>query len=141
MTQHHEIVGMVRRSDHRTSVLAAASVKRVTLRELVLRHAAAAEARGITDDDLKAAWPEKPESSVRKRRTELAQENRLIETAYVRTNRQGQEERVWVHRDFHHNPPPIREREKVVSKSDQIVRLEAEVRRLQRILDSNGIAS
>lgn len=122
--------GMVRLNDHTTSILAAHHVKRVTIRERVLNIARDAGTVGITDDELKAAHPDSPESSIRKRRTELAQENYLLETARTRRNRHGQMERVWMHRDWHLDPPPIVEREKVESKDDQIARLEAEVKRL-----------
>lgn len=126
MADLFEIEGMVRKPDHPTSIAAAAKVKRVTIRALVEREAIMAGPRGIIDDELKATYPDRPESSFRKRRTELTQENHLLDTGRTRVNRQGQEEKVWMHRDFHHAPPPVKEREKPVSKSDRLVRLEAQ---------------
>lgn len=133
------IDGMVRKPDHSTSVAAAQTVKRQTLRQLVEEHALGVGGRGFIDDDLKAAWPDSPESSVRKRRSEMAEENLILETGRTRLNRKGQSEKVWMHRQFHHNPPPIVERQKKPSRADEIVRLEAEVTRLKHILDANSI--
>jgi hypothetical protein len=136
----HDIQGMVRRDDHRTSVDAAINLKarRFTLREQVIEFAKASLAHGLTDDELKTARPETPESSLRKRRTELAQENILVETGVTRVNRHGQDEKVWMHRDFHPSPPPIVERD-ISAKPSRIARLEAEIERLKAILDAHGI--
>lgn len=133
------IEGMVRKPDHSTSVQAAQRVKRVTLRQLVEEMALDVGGRGFIDDDLKRCWPDTPESSVRKRRSEMAEENLILETGHTRLNRQGQSEKVWMHRQFHHNPPPIVERAQKLSRADQIARLEAEVTRLKRILDAHCI--
>jgi hypothetical protein len=123
--------GMVRHPDYATSIMAATKVRKMTLRQAVLHEALRSRGHGITDDELKAIYPRTPESSVRKRRTELAQENVLLATGRVRKNRHGQEETVWMHRDFHHNPPPLMEREQPTSKAQQIVMLEARVRLLE----------
>lgn len=126
--------GMVRRLDHSTSVMAAHGVKRITLRQVVLDYALT-QPRGFTDHDLWALRPETPESSLRKRRSELAEENYLLDTGRTKTNENSQQAKVWLHRSFHHNPPPIREREQKISAADQIVRLEAENRALRAELD------
>lgn len=131
--------GMVRRPDHSTSVMAAQRVDRKTCREIVIEFALAAGPSGFIDDDLKAAWPDMAESTLRKRRTDMTVENRIIETGRTRTNRNNREERVWVHRQFHHNPPPIVVPEPKISRADMIVRLEAEIKRLKRLLADNNI--
>ena len=125
--------GMVRRDDHRTSYRAAAGVKRYTLREQVVDYALSAGVKGFIDDALKTVWFDRPESSLRKRRTELAQENILLDTGFTRLNRQGQYETVWVHRSFHPCPPPIVERQQPIGLKDENARLKA-------ILDAHGIA-
>jgi hypothetical protein len=125
---------MVRVPDHRTSITAATRVHRLTLRDAVLEAAHEARERGITDDELKVRYPDTPESSVRKRRTELTQENVLLDSGRVRKNRHGQEEKVWMHRAFHFNPPPLTEREQPISKAQQIVTLEARVRGLEHAI-------
>ncbi len=120
------IVGMVRHNDHSTSKRAASGVRRFTLRERVIEHARLTKNYGFTDDELKADHPQHPESSFRKRRTELAQENRIVETGALRANRFGQAEKVWVHRDFHPSPPPIVERD-TTPKQSKLARLEAQL--------------
>lgn len=129
----NDLSGMHRKPDHETSIKAAGKVRRFTLREQVIEFAKASLAHGFTDDDLKAAWPDKPESSLRKRRTELAQENVLVANGFERTNRHGQDEKVWVHRDFHPSPPDVVERD-VASKQSKLARLEAQVRLLREAL-------
>lgn len=128
MPEIYETVGMVRNRDHGTSVKAAAKVKRVTLRELALRFARDAGPGGFTDGELKSAYPEAPESSVRKRRTELAAENWLLDTGRTRTNEHGQEEKVWILRDFQRGiAPPLLEPEPKPSKAKRIAELEAAI--------------
>lgn len=134
----HPPKGTVRRNDHSTSRKAAVQVKRTTLRQIVLDYASR-RSDGFTDHDLWALRPETPESSLRKRRSELVEENRLLDTGRVRINENGQEAKVWIDRAFHHNPPPIVEREQKISRAEQIVRLEAEVERLRRILDQHNV--
>lgn len=130
------IKGMHRRNDHATSIKAARGVRRWTLREEVIQFALDAGYNGFTDDDLKAAWAYRPESSLRKRRTELTQENILLATALTRQNRFGQEERVWCHRDRHryvNGPiPPVVERD-TTPKQSQMARLKARVADLEDI--------
>jgi len=89
---------------------------------------------GFTDHDLWALRPETPESSLRKRRSELVEENRLLDTGRVRTNGNGQEAKVWIDRAFHHNPPPIVEREQKISSAEQIKRLETRVASMERAM-------
>lgn len=129
--------GMVRRDDHATSIAAASSVRRVTLRQCVLDIALRAGRNGITDDELKVAHPDTPESSVRKRRTELAQENVLLDTGRTRLNRHGQAEAIWLHRDFHWSPPPLVDRTPPISKDQQIIILEAQKRALRVAIEQS----
>lgn len=136
MAELYEVVapiGMARNPDHKTSIIAAAKVKRVTLRNTVLAHADQCGVYGFIDDDLKRIWHHTPESSLRKRRTELTQENWLLDTGCVRKNRKGQDEKVWRHRNHVFNPPSIVERQQHESKDAQIARLKA-------LLDAHGIA-
>jgi len=55
----------------------------------------------------------------------------LLESGRVRKNRHGQEEKVWMHRDFHWSPPPLVDRAPPMSKDHQITILEAQKRALQ----------
>ena len=103
---------------------AAKGVRKFTLREQVIDYARKCQNRGFTDADLKYWQPERPESSLRKRRTELAQENIVVETGLTRLNDHGQEEKVWVHRDFHPSPPPVQERD-TTPKQSRLARAEA----------------
>jgi hypothetical protein len=118
--------GMHRVPDHATSIEAAHKVKRWTLRQIVGEYALSCGRFGFTDDDLKRDYANNPESSLRKRRTELAQENRLLDSGLTRANRFGQQEIVWVHRDFHPSPPPIQERD-TTPKQSRLARAEARV--------------
>lgn len=99
--------GMHRKVDHETSIAAARKVRPAKLRQMVLDHAQERGWPGFIDDDLKERWPGKPESSIRKRRTELSQENWLLETGETRENRHGQQEKVWVHREYRPASPPL----------------------------------
>jgi len=119
---------MHRRLDHATSVGAAqsATIRKMTMRDRVLQLAHTMRAHGITDDFLKIKHPETPESSLRKRRTELAQENVLLENGTTRPNRHGQQEKVFVHRDYVAMPPPLVERGPTESKDGIIVRMRAQ---------------
>lgn len=102
--------GMVRRNDHSTSVKAARRVitHKVTLKSQVIAFAKESGPYGIIDEDLHAIDPSKPESSFRKRRTELAQKNILIEKhGHTRPNKHGEDCKVFIHRDYAFNPPPI----------------------------------
>lgn len=102
-----------RSSDPPTSREAAETVAPAvgTIRETVLAFALDRGTRGFIDDDLVRTYCEgSPESSYRKRRSELAQEGFLVDTGEVRTNRFGNNEIVWVHRDFAARAPAIQER-------------------------------
>lgn len=129
-----DLDGMVRKPDHSTSVAAAKRVSILTLRATVIDAAFLARFRGITDDDLKALHPNSPESSLRKRRTELTQENVILDAGRTRENRHGQHEKVWLHRDFYASPPPVvppvPKRDRPISKARQIAELETRVRDL-----------
>lgn len=127
--------GMNRNPDHTTSIKAARGVRRITLREQVIHYATSYGSLGFTDDDLKVNWPSKPESSLRKRRTELAQENVILDTGATRKNSHGQDEKVWVHRDFHPSPPPIIERD-TTPKQSKLARAEALVAELADVVRS-----
>jgi hypothetical protein len=87
-----------RRDDYATSRAASDALKPVTgkIALEVLAFARRYGPMGITDDDLKAGFPDAPESSYRKRRTELAQRGYLVDSGRTRTNRHGREETVWV---------------------------------------------
>lgn len=86
-----------RRNDHATSVDASEAVKPITAKIAlaVLRFAWAAGPDGFIDDDLKAAWPDSPESSYRKRRTELAAQGYLVTNKDERPNRNKRNELIW----------------------------------------------
>lgn len=88
-----------RSDDHETSLEAAATVVKVrgTIARRVLEHAASDDVSGLgfIDDDLKALYPDAPESSYRKRRTELAAAGYLSSAGDQRKNRKGQRELVW----------------------------------------------
>lgn len=128
-----DLRGTHRRPDHATSIKAAGKVRRFTIRETVEHYARDCGRDGFTDDDLKRIWAGKPESSFRKRRTELAQENRILDTGLTRTNRFGHDEIVWVHRSFHPSPPPVQERD-TAPKQSKLARAEAQVKQLHEAL-------
>lgn len=112
--------GMVRRNDHSTSVKAARRVitHKVTLKSQVITFARESGPYGIIDEELHAIDPSKPESSFRKRRTELAQKNILIEKpGHTRKNKHGEDCKVFIHRDHAFNPPPICEASPAISKA------------------------
>jgi hypothetical protein len=121
---------MVGQPFHATSVKAAEAVRKVTLRQQVIDFAMNC-LNGFTDSDLKDAFPWTPESSMRKRRTELAQENIVLDSGRTRLNRHGHEEIVWQHRYTHPCPPDVVTREYREGPSAKIARLEAEVRALK----------
>lgn len=104
-----------RSSDPPTSHDAAETVAPAvgTIREEVLSFALDRATRGFIDDDLVRKFCQgKPESSYRKRRSELAQEGWLIDVGEQRTNGFGNNEIVWRHRGFVDAPPPLRSRER-----------------------------
>lgn len=88
---------MTRRDDHDTSREAADSIRPITgkIALAVLEFAMRRGSYGFTDDELKTAHPEAPESSYRKRRTELTRLGRLCDSGERRINRHGRNEIVW----------------------------------------------
>jgi len=86
-----------RTDDHETSRAAAAAVAKVSgqIARRVLFYAAEVAGLGFIDDDLKVAFPNAPESSYRKRRTELAAAGYLSSAGDQRKNRNGRLELVW----------------------------------------------
>lgn len=123
---------MVGRDDPITSTRAA---ERVSNRKWTLRQRVEDFARrchyGFIDADLLLLDPDAPESSLRKRRTELADENRIIASEETRKNDKGQDCIVWYAREHVSNPPPLRAREKKPSRfaalQESNARLRAEV--------------
>ena len=99
--------GMVRVPDHSTSEAAAKKVERTTIRGLVLAFAEQ-QRTGFIDEDLLRLRPGAPESSFRKRRTELADDGYILDTGTTRPNRHGDQCTVWIYRGFHPAPPPIK---------------------------------
>lgn len=117
------VTGMTRAPDLFTSIAAAETVskRKSTIRELVIMYAES-KAQGFTDDDLREAFrrgpdgKERPESSYRKRRTELTEERIILPLADHEKNRAGNEAYLWIHRDFVLMPPPIRARQQKPSR-------------------------
>lgn len=109
-----------RRTDPDTSHKAGAKVGPAVLpiRDQVLRFAISRAEFGFIDDDLKGAFPDAPESSYRKRRSELADEKLLLDTGKRRRNGHGNEEIVWIHRQFQPEPPPVQERQTPSQRDD-----------------------
>lgn len=95
-----------RLDDHPTSNRAAARVagEQATIKARVHKFAKAAGPDGFIDDDLKAAFADSPESSHRKRRTELTGDGLIVDSGRTRQNGHGNAEVVWVHREFHDGP-------------------------------------
>lgn len=111
------VISMARRDDPITSTRAAEAVSRRkwTLRQRVEDFARRC-AHGFIDEEVGMLDPFAPESSLRKRRTELADENIILSTGETRRNSKGQDCIVWRHRDHVHNPPPQKAREKKLSR-------------------------
>lgn len=135
-----DTTGMVRRDGPITSIMAAQTVsrKKLTVRQRVETFARFRPHGFIDSDllefarDLHIALREKapPESTYRKRRTELTQENRIIADTEQRKNDHEQAATVYYHRDHVQNPPPITERPKAAKHEalrEEIARLKAEV--------------
>jgi hypothetical protein len=122
--------------DHPTSKKAARKVARTktTVRDLVNQFAMRAP-QGFIDEAMVKMRPDWAESTARKRRTELTEENYILDSGREMKNSLGNDVTVWIHRSFHPNPPPIIAR-KVKPTRKQ---LEAEIKRLQGIIDSHGI--
>lgn len=120
---------MVSRDDPITSTRAAEAVSR---RKWTLRQRVEDFARrcphGFIDEEAGMLDPAAPESSLRKRRTELADENIVLSTGETRRNSKGQDCIVWRHRDHVHNPPPQRVREKKQSRFGELQERNARLR-------------
>lgn len=88
---------MTRRDDHDTSEAAAEAIAPITgkIKLRVWEFALRRGNYGLTDGELKLAFPNAPESSYRKRRTELTKEGRLVDSGQRRRNIHGREEIVW----------------------------------------------
>lgn len=115
-----ETRGMARTVDRPTSIKAAREVQRRsgTIREAVENFFALRGPMGATDDEVRRHFgDEKPESSYRKRRTELAQDGIILDTGKERGNRFGVKSTVWVHRD--HAGPGAKKVEPVETKRSQ----------------------
>lgn len=105
--------GRSREPDHSTSEQAAENVGRraPTIRARVLAFAAE-RPLGFIDEDLRNLDPDAPESSYRKRRTELTQDGLIVDSGLKRRKRNGELAIIWCHRKFHPAPPPIVEKAK-----------------------------
>lgn len=110
-----------RTGDHPTSSKAAARVaaEQDTIKARVLRFAKDKGLDGFIDADLLAAFPDSPESSHRKRRTELTSEGLIVDSGQTRQNDHGNAEVVWVHREFHAGP--IKPRHTTQDQWDQLL--------------------
>jgi hypothetical protein len=96
-----------RREDPDTSHKAARTLRRtrLSLRDKVLSFAA--DHADFIDEDLVHAFPDAPESSYRKRRSELTEEGWIVDSGRRRKNGDGNDMIVWVYRSRHPNPPPL----------------------------------
>lgn len=85
-----------------------------SIRARVLRYADRAGPAGFIDEELIAlvADPKIGDRSVRPRRTELTDENWIVDSGRRRPNRDGNNCVIWVHRNHAINPPPLIERAK-----------------------------
>lgn len=130
---------MVRRDGPITSIMAAQVAAR---RKMLVRERVETFARfrphGFTDyelfefaRDLAVALgePVPPESTARKRRTELCEERRIIASEETRLNDHDSPVTVYFHRDHILNPPPLKAQERKPSKfealQNEIARLKA----------------
>ena len=111
-----------RTDDHPTSIKAAARAEAAqgTIRFHVHKFAKDAGEAGFIDADLIAAFPDAPESSYRKRRSELTAEGLIVDSGRQRQNDHGNDEIVWIHREvaFQLTPPSHMKRE----QWDQLLR-------------------
>lgn len=125
------------RFDPRTSHRAARRLKpgRLTIRDRVLSFAA--DRPEFIDEDLVDAFPDAPESSYRKRRTELTEEGWIVDSERTRNNRDGNAEIVWVYRSKHPSPPPLRSRRATkATKGEVRAQAEAHATRLDQFAAS-----
>lgn len=123
---------MTRAGAPRTSRKAAEVVagKKPTIRARVEQYARDRGARGFTDAELRmAVGTTGPESSFRKRRTELAQDGVVLDTGRERPNEHGVKATVWVHKDH-----AGKGAKRVRPAPSKVGVLEAEVERLRGAL-------
>lgn len=125
---------MTRSPDRPTSKKAARRVPRVTVRQLVNEFALRAR-NGFTDEAMQKMRPDWSESTARKRRTEMTEENIILDSGREQINDNGNSMAVWIHRSFHPNPPPVAPRKAKPTRKQ----LEAEIVRLQGIIDAHGL--
>ena len=97
------VVARVRSPDHTTSVAASDTVARriTSLMAAVHKAIKVSGTRGLTDSEvtlaiLAAGHPEAPDSTYRKRRTELTQLGHVRWNGARRRNQKGSMEKVWV---------------------------------------------
>lgn len=139
-TASARVVGMVGRDDPITSVMAAEAVSncRWTIRERVLDFARRCQ-HGFIDEEVGMLQPGAPESSYRKRRTELTDENVIVASTETRRNSAGQPCVIFYHRDNIQNPPPLRAREKKPSRfaalQERVAKLETAVATAIKVAD------
>lgn len=132
------IGGMTRLPDHKTSMAAAAVVEtqHKTLKAIVLQFAKDAGPAGFIDESLADEIdPTRPESSFRKRRTELAAMNWILDTGLTRRNSHGQESKVWVHREhfFGFIPPLVSApKKRKLSAADERAKIVAYIEKCSR---------
>lgn len=129
-----------RRSDPDTSHKAAETVSPAlpSIRARVLEFALAAGKRGFIDGDLVKAFREHPESSFRKRRSELSEERWVLDSGDRRDNDFGNEEIVWIHRDHVVGPPPLLTRETAAKRGALQAEGRAMAAKLSRYATSLG---
>lgn len=98
MSGQWDLFSLFRPNNPETSKEAAKAVapKRVKIRDRVLEYARDMGAHGITDAELVERWPDAPESSYRKRRTELVQDGKLVDSGRTRLNKHGRRCVVWI---------------------------------------------
>ncbi len=103
-----------------TSAAAAEKVKPKlpSIRSRVLAFAKGRGQGGFTDPEVVELGPNDiiGERSWRPRRSELTDENRILDSGRRFIGENGNEFVIWIHRDFHPSPPPIRERGKREAK-------------------------
>jgi hypothetical protein len=94
-----------------------------SIRLQVLNFALKRGAQGFTDEQLiDALCPDdrkRAERSVRPRRTELANERWLLNTNEEAIE-DGNKCVIWIHRDFHPNPPPTRDQGRPDTKLERL---------------------
>jgi len=92
------VIGSHRVGDRPTAVAAGHRNDRqdLTVRRLVEREVAKAGARGLIDDELQAANPSRHPGSLSKRRGELVDDGRVVDSGRTRLTRSRRSAVVWV---------------------------------------------